>query len=68
MMSLQKEKLTKEEFDKKLLAIVHSLRPFEQVVIKKDEFGKSNRIIILSSSTTILDYVEVREVDLTVGN
>ncbi len=43
------------EFDLKLLTIVHSLRPFEEVKIKKDEFGKPGRIIILTSSTTILD-------------
>lgn len=46
---------TKAEFDLKLLQIVHSLQPFEEIKIKKDEFGKPNRIIVLSSTTTILD-------------
>lgn len=48
--------MNKTEFDLKLLAIVHSLRPFEEIKIKKDEFGRVNRIIVLSSSTTMLDY------------
>lgn len=47
---------TKEEFDNKLLAIVHSLRPYEEIKIKKDEFGKPGKIIVLTSSTTVLDY------------
>jgi predicted Ser/Thr protein kinase len=57
-MDTKTEKLTKEQFDLKLLAIVHHLRPFEEIKIKKDEFGKPGRIVVLSSSTTILDYEE----------
>ncbi len=54
----EKQKLTKEQLDNKLLAIVHSLRPFEELKIKADEFGKPCKIIMLSSGTTILDYQE----------
>lgn len=50
------EKQTKAEFDLKLLAIVHNLRPYEEIKIKKDEKGLPGRIIVLTSSTTFLDY------------
>lgn len=53
-----KQKESKESLDLKLLTLIHSLRPFEEIKIKKDEFGKPGRIIVLASSTTILDYKE----------
>lgn len=55
---MEKEKLTNDQLDAKLLAILHTLRPFEVIKIKKDEFGRPGRIIIMAESTTILDYEE----------
>lgn len=56
MTNISSEKINDKELDLKLLALVHTLRPFEEIRIKKDGFGKTGKIIILSSSTTILDY------------
>ena len=39
----------------KLWLIVMDLRPFEEIKIKKDKFGKADKIIVLTSCTTILD-------------
>ncbi len=49
---------TKELNKEALWLIVMDLRPFEVIKIKKDEFGKPGRVIILTESTTILDSVE----------
>ena len=51
-----KDKLTSNDLDLRILAIIHTLKPYEEIRIKADEFGKPGRIIVLSSSTTILDY------------
>lgn len=52
---------TRKQFDQKLLLLVHTLRPFEEIKIKKDDFGRPGRVIVLSSSTTILDYEKEKE-------
>lgn len=36
------------------------LRPYEMVKIKKDEFGKPGKIIVLTECTTILDNKEMK--------
>lgn len=51
-----------KELNKEILwLIVMNLRPFEVIKIKKDEFGKPNRVIVMTESTTILDSLEEKK-------
>lgn len=59
---MDKIKKTKQQLDNELLILVHDLRPFERIVIKKDDFGKPGKIIILTEGVTLLDYEEGSEI------
>lgn len=53
---MEKQKENKQTLDQKLLLIVHALRPYEVIKIKKDEFGNPKKIIVMTESTTTLEY------------
>jgi len=58
----EKQKLTHKQLMAKLELIIFDLRPFEEIRIKKDEYGKPGKIIILTSGTTLLDFNQGEEI------
>ena len=52
---MEYRKVTKEQLMTEIETLLFDLRPFEQIIMKKDENGKPGRFIVLANSTTILD-------------
>lgn len=49
------KKTAEDEFNLKILTLIHTIRPFEEIVIRKSDHGKPGTVIVTSRTVTILD-------------